>query len=116
MSDDQDELQQQDHYLCGCGYRFEEILGAYGCPNCEGDYVAEFVEARNNKVAIVTGAGSWRPVTRALIEAIAENGIGRVERFSLVKSPEIDGFNGADGGVFSRGKGKKRKPWESVYP
>ena len=47
MSDDQDELQQQDHYLCGCGYRFEEILGAYGCPNCEGDYVAELVEGQS---------------------------------------------------------------------
>lgn len=24
-------------YACKCGYRFEEILGAYGCANCEGD-------------------------------------------------------------------------------
>lgn len=22
---------------CGCGYRFDLSLGAYGCPNCEGD-------------------------------------------------------------------------------
>ena len=22
---------------CGCGYEFSERLGAYGCPNCEGD-------------------------------------------------------------------------------
>lgn len=22
---------------CGCGHRFPESLGAYGCPNCEGD-------------------------------------------------------------------------------
>ncbi|WP_375123563.1 DNA cytosine methyltransferase [Pseudomonas sp. LW8] len=22
---------------CGCGYTFEESLGQYGCPNCEGD-------------------------------------------------------------------------------
>jgi DNA (cytosine-5)-methyltransferase 1 len=24
-------------YRCKCGYQFEESLGAYGCPNCEGD-------------------------------------------------------------------------------
>ena len=24
-------------YRCKCGYTFEESLGAYGCPNCEGD-------------------------------------------------------------------------------
>lgn len=23
--------------MCGCGYRFAEALGAFGCPNCEGD-------------------------------------------------------------------------------
>lgn len=27
-------------YLCACGYRFEEALGKYGCPNCEGDNAA----------------------------------------------------------------------------
>lgn len=24
-------------YLCRCGYTFPGFLGAYGCPNCEGD-------------------------------------------------------------------------------
>lgn len=24
-------------YLCKCGYRFPDSLGAYGCPNCNGD-------------------------------------------------------------------------------
>lgn len=23
--------------VCGCGHEFEAALGAYGCPNCEGD-------------------------------------------------------------------------------
>lgn len=23
--------------VCGCGHEFEDSLGAYGCPNCEGD-------------------------------------------------------------------------------
>lgn len=22
---------------CGCGYVFDDALGEYGCPNCEGD-------------------------------------------------------------------------------
>lgn len=26
-----------EHYLCGCGHEFPEELGAFGCPNCEGD-------------------------------------------------------------------------------
>ena len=25
------------HHLCGCGHEFEDDLGAFGCPNCEGD-------------------------------------------------------------------------------
>ncbi len=27
-------------YLCGCGYVFEERLGAYGCANCNGQHRA----------------------------------------------------------------------------
>lgn len=27
-------------YGCRCGYKFEEALGKYGCPNCCGDYGA----------------------------------------------------------------------------
>ena len=30
-------MTEQEHYLCGCGYEFPEELGAFGCPNCEGD-------------------------------------------------------------------------------
>lgn len=29
--------QAYSHYICGCHYRFELKLGAYGCPNCNGD-------------------------------------------------------------------------------
>lgn len=27
-----------DTYQCRCGHRFDEKLGAYGCPNCCGEY------------------------------------------------------------------------------
>jgi len=30
-------LVRDQEYLCPCGYRFLEALGAYGCPNCCGD-------------------------------------------------------------------------------
>jgi DNA (cytosine-5)-methyltransferase 1 len=30
-----------NYYHCGCGYEFDEELGKYGCPNCEGEYEAE---------------------------------------------------------------------------
>ena len=26
------------YYLCPCGHSFEYALGAYGCPNYEGDH------------------------------------------------------------------------------
>jgi len=32
-----------NYYHCGCGYEFDEELGKYGCPNCEGEYEAELV-------------------------------------------------------------------------
>lgn len=25
------------YYRCPCGHRFLEVLGVYGCPNCEGE-------------------------------------------------------------------------------
>lgn len=26
-----------NNLICGCGHEFEAALGAYGCPNCEGE-------------------------------------------------------------------------------
>jgi hypothetical protein len=26
-------------FQCGCGYQYPESLGAYGCPNCEGEHM-----------------------------------------------------------------------------
>jgi hypothetical protein len=39
-------LRPERIYVCGCGYRFEEKLGKYGCPNCCGARVARLVEVK----------------------------------------------------------------------
>ena len=30
-------------YRCKCGYTFDESLGKYGCPNCQGDNIAVLI-------------------------------------------------------------------------
>lgn len=39
----------EPYYLCGCGYSFEQQLGAYGCPNCEGDCRAKLTTPRKRQ-------------------------------------------------------------------
>lgn len=34
----------EEHYLCGCGYRFGYDLGKYGCANCCGDRIGKLWE------------------------------------------------------------------------
>lgn len=53
--------------------------------------------------------GEWRDVTREDIKNFFRNGIGRAERFRVIKSAIQPG---ARPHQYGRGKGKKRKPWE----
>lgn len=37
------------HYKCRCGHRFEEALGRWGCPNCEGENPARLIEKQSKE-------------------------------------------------------------------
>lgn len=54
-------------YLCGCGYRFDEALGKYGCPNCEGDNIAVLRDdntTRSGQNRLPPSADRWRVRSR----------------------------------------------------
>lgn len=54
-------------YLCGCGYRFDEALGKYGCPNCEGEHVAVLRDdnvTRGGQNKLTPGPERWKDRSR----------------------------------------------------
>jgi hypothetical protein len=58
-------------YRCKCGCRFEEALGKYGCPSCEGEYTA--VIGRPPKYPDGTERVTVR-LPKSLLRAIRESG------------------------------------------
>jgi hypothetical protein len=59
----------------------------------------------------IKNEANWRDGTIDDIQAFVENGIGRVERARVFHTAVCTEAPA----MVSRGKGKKRKPWEAKY-